>query len=458
MPDSLNDRLESRLGGLLAAWVKGVEARARLVLALATVVTLVCGAYAETHLGVNTAVNRMFTSGSEFRQLYADFAEVFPILDDALLIVVDADTSFEASQAAEALGARLAERPELFPDVFIPGEGEFFHRNALLYLSTEELEDLADELARIQPLIAELARDGSLHGLVTALSSAVEAAPAEALEGMDWPQLLDRIDAGAQAALDGGSEEAWWQALFLESFVPEDQPRRVLIVQPVLDYDRLLPGGEAIDAVREAAAALGYDGEGGAQVRLSGNVALNHEEMIVLARQTAVALVFSFLLVAAILSIGLSSPRLILSIVGTLLVGLVATAAFAAATVGHVNLVSVAFGVLFVGLGVDFGIHLGMRYAEVMREGLPRRLVMSETARSIGGSLVICAATTAVGFYVFLPTDFRAVAELGLISGTGMFISLLVTVCLMPALLRLLSSRSRADATPAAASAASDAA
>ena len=444
-PHAGDSQLEVALGRALSRLVAAVERRARLVVALAAALTLACGGYAATHLGINTAAERLFTSGAEFKTLYDNFAAVFPILDEALLVVVDAETPYDASRAADALGARLKARPDLFPDVFIPGEGDFFRRNALLYLTTDELEDLADQLARIQPLLAELARDGSLHGLVEALATAAEEAPAEALETVDWPSLLDRIDAGARAALDGTTEKAWWQTVFLESFFPKDQARRVLIVQPTLDYDSLLPGRKPIEAVRAAAAELGVDGSSGTRVRLTGNVAMAYEEMGVLFRQAAIALAFSLVLVALILSVGLSSPRLILSIVATLLVGLVATAAFAAATVGELNMISIAFGVLFVGLGVDFGIHLGMRYAEAIREGFARELAMQETARSIGGSLVICATTTAVGFYVFLPTDFQAVAQLGLIAGTGMFISLLCNLTVLPACLFLAKHAIRPD-------------
>jgi len=436
-PPPPDGRLEAALGAALGRLVEAVQRHARLVLALTVVATLACGVFAATHLGVDTSVDRIFTSSREFKALYDEFAEVFPILDEALLVVVDAETPYDASRAAEALGARLKERPELFRDVFIPGEGDFFHRNALLYLSTDELEDLADQLARVQPLLAELARDGSLHGLVSALATAAEEAPDEAMDAVDWPALLDRIDAGANAALDGESEPAWWKTVFLESFFPQDQPRRVLIVQPVLDYGALMPGRAPVLAVRDAAAELGLDGSHGTSVRLTGNVALGYEEMPLLLKQGTVALCFSIVLVSLILSVGLSSPRLILSIVATLLVGLVATAAFAAATVVRLNMISVAFGVLFVGLGVDFGIHLGMRYAEAIRHGFSRAGAMPETARSIGGSLVVCAATTAVGFFVFIPTDFRAVAELGLIAGTGMFISLFCNLTVLPALLTL---------------------
>jgi hopanoid biosynthesis associated RND transporter like protein HpnN len=50
----------------------------------------------------------------------------------------------------------------------------------------------------------------------------------------------------------------------------------------------------------------------------------------------------------------------------------------------------------------------------------------------------LCSITTAIGFYAFIPTAFKGVAELGLISGTGMFISLIANLTVLPALLSLM--------------------
>ena len=90
--------------------------------------------------------------------------------------------------------------------------------------------------------------------------------------------------------------------------------------------------------------------------------------------------------------------------------------------------------VLVIGLGVDFGIHFCMRYAELLRGATPHEEALAETTRSVGGSLVLCAFTTAMGFFVFVPTDYKAVGELGLIGGMGMGVSLIVTLTFLPAL------------------------
>jgi hopanoid biosynthesis associated RND transporter like protein HpnN len=122
----------------------------------------------------------------------------------------------------------------------------------------------------------------------------------------------------------------------------------------------------------------------------------------------------------------------------TLVAGLIWTSAFAAATVGSLNLISVAFAVMFVGIAVDFGIQVSVRYRdERFRVGDPA-MALRRTGRGIGGPLTIAAATTAIGFLAFVPTAYRGVSELGIIAGAGMVIALVLNMTLLPALLTLL--------------------
>jgi hopanoid biosynthesis associated RND transporter like protein HpnN len=84
---------------------------------------------------------------------------------------------------------------------------------------------------------------------------------------------------------------------------------------------------------------------------------------------------------------------------------------------------------------VDFAIHLGMRYMDLLREGLRHEAAIAQAGGDVGPSLVLCSLTTSIGFYVFLPSDYRGIAELGLIAGSGMAIILLGTLTTLPALL-----------------------
>jgi hopanoid biosynthesis associated RND transporter like protein HpnN len=226
-----------------------------------------------------------------------------------------------------------------------------------------------------------------------------------------------------------------WEEFLLSGSSLDVSKRRILMLEPVLDFEALLPAGPPLAHIRDTARELEFTSERGVVVRVTGNPALNHEEMFGIAWDIAAGGLFCFVFVGFVLYVALRSLRLAMAALATLLVGLVWTAAFAAVAVGHLNLISLSFAVLFIGLGVDFAIHLGMSYASLRRDGLDHATAMLDAVDYVGSSLVLCTLTTCIGFYVFIPTDYLGVAELGLISGTGMLIILFLTLTFFPALL-----------------------
>jgi hopanoid biosynthesis associated RND transporter like protein HpnN len=215
--------------------------------------------------------------------------------------------------------------------------------------------------------------------------------------------------------------------------------RRFIIVQPVLDYTALAPGAAASDAIRAAASDLGFVPKNGVRIRLTGPVPLADEEFSTVADGAALNGVLTVGAVILLLWLALRSPRIIVSILLTVAVGLLCAAAFGIAAVGSLNLISVAFAVLFVGLGVDFGIQFGVRYRSERHERGKLQDALTAAGGGIGRPLALAAASTAAGFYAFLPTDYRGVSELGLIAGTGMLIAFFLSVTLLPALIKLLA-------------------
>jgi len=142
--------------------------------------------------------------------------------------------------------------------------------------------------------------------------------------------------------------------------------------------------------------------------------------------------------VLTILWLALRSPRIILAVFISLLVGLSITAAIGLALVGALNLISVAFAVLFIGLGVDFGIQFSVRYRAERHEVDDLRQSLLNTAKYVGAPLTLAAAATAAGFLSFLPTDYKGLSELGLLAGLGMIVAFLTSITLIPALLVML--------------------
>lgn len=421
----------------LEAWTALVSRRPGVLVGANLVLTLILAVYAVLNLGVNADNMRLLDPELPFQKASAAFQEDFSSLDDSLLIVIDAKSGALAQASADRLVARLAGQTDLFADVFEPGSDGFFERHGLLYRTPDELEDFTDQMARYQPILAELSQDPSLGSLTSLLERGFGEQVQPAASPADFKGVLDRIGEATTEVFAEYPVAVSWQDLMLEGSAIDPGTRRIVIAEPVLDFEALLPAALPMAAIRAAAEDLSLRPERGVEVRITGNPALNLEEMTGLFWDVGVSGIFSFLVVLIAIFIAFRSFRLALAAAATLVVGLVWTAAFAAATVGALNLISIAFAVLFIGLGVDFSIHLGLHLVFGLRRGLSLHDSLLRAGHEVGASLVLCTFTTAIGFYSFVPTDYLGVAELGLISGTGMFVILLQTVLFFPALATL---------------------
>lgn len=429
----------------LVSWMAAVRRAAYWVVIAAVGVTAVILYYTAENLTVNTDTADMISRELPFRQRYEDYKQAFPQFVDTFLVVVEGDTPDQAEDAAAALTVRLRREPNLFLSVYDPAGDPFLARNGLLYLDSDDLADLADRLAEAQALLATLAEDPSLRGLFEVLGLAVD----DVLEDGDVPAGLadtfERIAAVVDSVAAGRPRPLSWHELITGETAEANERRRFIVVQPRLDYASLQPAALPMAAVRKLWRELGLDDDHGVSVRLTGGVALATEEFKSVSEGAILAGTVSLLLVSALLLVGLRSGRLFVATLITLLMGLIWTAGFATLAIGSLNLVSVAFAVLFIGLGVDFGIHFGLRYKEEIERGAAHGEALREAAVGVGDAVTLCAITAAIGFFSFVPTAYAGLSELGVIAGTGMFLALFASLTVLPALLTLMPLRPAAS-------------
>lgn len=433
------DRIEAALSHALVRWVRRVDAHSRLVLALIGLATVALGVFAALNLGINSDNVSMISPHLEARQNYLEFTKSFPNVENVMLVVIDGETPEIARTATKTLQHALAKRPDLFRDVYIPGSGEFFETHGLLYRELPELEEFSVQIAQVQPILTALEREPTVANLASLIERGLEQAEDTDSKLADLAPLLDRVGEATVEAYTEFPLEISWEEILLRGSSLETVKRWVLVIDPVLDFDHIFAAARPMAEIRRIAAEHDLDPDRGVTIRLTGNPVLNYEEMVGILWDVGVGGVICFVFVIAVLMRALRSWKLVAASVITLLSGLVWTGAFAAAAVGSLNLVSVAFAILFIGLGVDFMIHVGMAYANELRLA-PHAADAHQRAldlgfEHVGSSLVLCTVTTAIGFYVFIPTDNLGVAELGLIAGTGMIVNLFLTASLFPALL-----------------------
>jgi len=415
--------------------------RAALVVLAAIILTVFGGDYAATHLGMYTDTDRLFPDDLPWRKLEQKMDAAFPQSNGLLAVVVDAQTPARAEQAVKLLDEKLHTRPDLIHGVRRPDAGDFFIHNGLLYLDLDELRDLATQIAEMQPFLGTLARDMSLGSIFSVLADAIDAVQDGNIAAARVAEPLAAVTGSLQSVLDGKPVPLSWHKLVTGRAPEPEELRRFVLVQPTLDYSNLSAGSDAASFIRTAAAELGLTPDHGVRVRLTGSVALADEEFATVAEGTKLAAIVSLSLVTILLLLAVRSVRLVICILLTLIAGVVLTCAFAAAAVGQLNIISIAFIVLFIGIAVDFGIQFSVRYLDehVRNEGLYDAL--RATAGTTGVSLTLAAGACAAGFLSLVPTDYKGMAELGIISGAGMLIAPTLNLTLLPALIVLLKPR-----------------
>ena len=409
-----------------------------IVLLLAVVLTGAALAYTARHFAMTANTAELISTKLEWRQRELAFEAAFPQLENLTMVVVDGATPELADAAARRLAAALLEKPSLFRTVRRPDGGAFFDRNGLLLLPLNEVAATTKGLMRAQPLLASLAADPSLRGVLTAISNMLEGIKHGQATLHDIEPAATAIAETFEKAAAGQPAFFSWRTLIAGAPAGPRSTRHVVLVQPVMDYAALQPGLAASTAIRATAQALGLDPAHGVTVRLTGPVPLADEEFATLTEDAHLILGAMIVALLGILWLAVRSARVVIAILATTLVGLIMTAAIGLLATGRFNLISVAFIPLFVGLGVDFSIQFSVRSLAERLIHPNLKAALTVTGTSIGRALALSAAAIGAGFFAFLPTTYIGVAELGTIAGLGMIIAFALSIVLLPALLTLL--------------------
>jgi hopanoid biosynthesis associated RND transporter like protein HpnN len=432
------------LQSLLAGTVDRCRRHALLVVLSGLLLAVLSGYVASVRLGVSTNTDLMFAPSLPWRQEKMAFDKAFPQFTDLLVGVIDADAPEEAEATAAELTAKLSADTTHFRSVRRPDASPYLRKEGLLFLDQDQLQKLMDSTIDAQPFLGQLVADPSARGLFAALSLIGIGVEKGQADLTPYSDALEGFHRAMAAVLAGHPAPLSWQKLLGGSTADLAGKYKFVLVQPKLDYGDLQPGGAATAAMRAAAAELPFVKSGQARVRITGSVALADEEFATVAQGAVEGLAISVVLITLWLFLALHSWRLIVPALTTLILGLMTTLLFAAVAVGTLNLVSVAFAILFVGIAVDFAIQFSVRYREWRFELGDMGQALVETGRRSGAQILVAAAATAAGFLAFFPTDFSGVAELGEIAGVGMLIAFVCTLTFLPAMIALLRPRAEA--------------
>jgi hopanoid biosynthesis associated RND transporter like protein HpnN len=434
---------DSLVARLLRSLAGGVIRHKRLVLYPQLVFCALCIAYTVLFLQFDTSRNNLVGANKKYHQNFLRFKKEFPTQDD-LVVVVQSENTEKNRQFVERLGARLEAEPDMFKDVFYKGDPKMLGSKALLFFPENDLADLQKTLKDYRPFIQRFTRATNLVSLFSMINTQFRTARnernAENESLVKAVPALERILRQARDTLrrPGTPPSPGITALFDAGEDAEQQVYVTFANGQIYLVTAQAPteekNGDAVDRLRELVSETQREVPG-LNVGITGEPVLENDEMDQSKKDTTVASIASLLICALIFIYGYQETGRPIKATLCLIVGLAYTLAFATLTVGHLNILTITFVPILIGLAIDYGVHLISRYEEELRHGKSEEAAITKAMMYTGQGILTGALTTAGAFLAMAFTDFRGIQEMGIICGGGLLICFVPMMTLLPVLL-----------------------
>lgn len=401
-----------------------------------------CVVYTIGHLQFDMSRDNLVGSGKSYHQQYQKFKKEFPAQDD-LVVVVESENTEKNRQFVERLGEKLSVETNLFTDVFYKGDLKMMGRKALLFAPESDLAGLKDVLKDYLPFLQQFTRATNLDSMFEMVNYQIYHAKREQNAENDallkaLPMLTRIVDqANASLQRPGTPPSPGITALF----GPADEADRDYITSPdgriyivTARARREDLNNDAVERMRDLVTWTEREVPG-INVGITGEPVLEHDEMQQSQKDSTVASVMSLLICALIFIYGYQETGRPIKATICLIIGLGYTLAFTTLAVGHLNILTITFLPILIGLAIDFGIHLITRYEEELRNGRSEYDAMRKAMVYTGQGIFTGAMTTAMAFLAMWLTNFKGIQEMGIICGGGMLVCFIPMMTMLPVML-----------------------
>ena len=416
-------------------------------------------AFSPGHLQMDMDRDNLVGSDKTYHQEFMKYRHDFPG-EDELAVVVESGDHERNRQFVERLAAKLELETNLFTDVFYKGDLKSLGRKALLFVPDKDLADLREQLAVYRPFIQKFTAATNLDSLFNLINQQFRTSKRE--ENAENNSLaksipaLERIvvQAGAALSTPGRPVSPGVTALFgageeveRAAYITFADGRIFLVTARARNQEL---SEDAVKRMRQLMEDT-ISEVPGLNVGLTGEPVLDYDEMQQSKRDATLASIVSLVVSSLIFIYAYRQAGRPLKTVLCLVIGLGYSMAFTTAVVGHLNILTITFAPILIGLAIDFGIHFITRYEEETRHGRSEVEALDKAMVFTGQGIIIGALTTACAFLAMWLTDFKGIQEMGIISGGGLILCLVPMMTLLPVLLMGDRRQQAALAQPAAA-------
>jgi len=453
--NSLDQDRRSLLRDALSGITRAVSQRPQLTLGIVFAVSLASVVWTVSFIDFKTDRSDLIDPEAEFHQRWLEYTESFGDASD-IVVVVEADDRDTIVTILDKIGRQMEAEPTRFQGVLYKVDADRIPAHkGLQYVPPSRLESGLQTLNELRPYTPSDGSGLSLDAVFLRLTKEFDARrdePAKMERTLQraehltasmsayltdperfqspWPEILP---SQRDAALAAGAPSASRQAKY---FLNDSGTMGFLKAFPAKERDNFDGATQSIDRLREILADARRE-HPGARIGMTGIPVLENDEMRRSRADMSRAAVFSIAGVGLILMLGFRGLRHPLLALAMLAVGLACSFGYTTLFVGHLNILSVSFTVILIGLGIDFAIHYLARYLALRHDGERLRPALMRTSAGVGAGVVTAAVTTAFAFFSATFTQFLGVAELGIIAGGGILLCAAATFLVLPALVSL---------------------
>jgi uncharacterized protein len=409
------------------------------------------------YLKFDTNRDNLVGQNEKYQHAFLAYKTEFPSQDD-LAVVVDSENIEKNRQFIERLGAKVMAQPDYFTNVIYNNDLKMLGKKALLFVPESDLQELRNQLKGYVPFVQKFGQTTNLVSFFDLINKEFRTSPQQANAQteslMGALPALERILGQADASLHrpGAPPSPGVTALFdptgaaeTNIYVTYDNARLfVLSAQPTTVKPQADPiktgkaqddhNGDCVQELRKLVAETQIEVPG-VNAGVTGMPVLDYDEMVQSQKATTLASVVSLIICALIFIYGYNETGRPIKATICLVVGMAYTLAFATIAIGHVNILTVTFVPMLIGLAIDFAVHLITRYEEELRHGKTEEEALTKAMVFTGQGIFTGAFTTAGAFLAMWFTRFKGIQEMGLICGGGLVICFVPMMTLLPVLL-----------------------
>lgn len=418
----------------------------RLILIAAILCSAISVVYTIKNMQFLTGRDDLMPKNAKFQIDYRAYRSEFGDQEEIVAVIESYDAA-KTTYAADALYAELQKNQSTFREIFYPGGLKFFRKNGLLFMPLDEIKNLRNTITMAAPVLKDLSSAPSIETLFISLTNQIDnyiqSKNPDSLASLTF--MLTTLDKGFKnfnvksdnlsmdSFLKGGESNK-------PSTLENVGKQQVITMLPIKDEGSFLASEKSIKAARTALnKILNNPKFKGVSGGLTGVPVLEYEEMNTSQRDLSIATVLSLSLTVILLLLAFRGFLNVIAAMFSLIVAICLSFGFATIAVGHLNILSMVFAIMLIGLGIEYGIQVVLRYQEELSIGSKQIRAIEISLTSNFRSIIMAAATTSLAFVTFVLTDFKGIAELGIIAAGGIFICVITTFTVLPAMLILLN-------------------